>query len=206
MQRIVAVQGGVKCYSQGPLQVLTNENRTCPFCEVKHRLRQHGSYPRLALFSDQPNCRLMIWRLYCPYARQTLSLLPDFCLPRRQQGPAVLAVFLFALVFLNRTLAEAMRSARFDLRQDLARPDLEVVSLHSKAQSLRDAFQQRLDKLKAYLSGFHPRIEQAPAGVRGAHQRAAEVINLMRIGFQSTTDAFIHHGRIFHRTFELGLC
>ena len=206
MQRIVAVDGGVKSYCADPLQVLTAENCCCAFCKTKHRMRRNGRYRRWAIFPGRGNVRICVWRLYCPYARHTLSLLPDFCLPRRQHGPATLAVFLFALVLENRTLAEALILARFDLRRDLARGDVEVASVHSVAQSLRNGFEQKMKSLRTYLCRLHPRMEEAPAGVRGRHQRMAEVMQLLVKGFASLAEALIWHGPRFHLAFKMGLC
>jgi len=103
LQRVCQAENGVKSYLDNPRSLLTEENRRCPFCKNGHRLRRHGTYERQALFPDPEDPRsIPIQRLLCARKGKTVSLLPDFCLPRRQHGPSILGLFLQAKVVSER--------------------------------------------------------------------------------------------------------
>ncbi|MEM7202550.1 MAG: DUF6431 domain-containing protein [Planctomycetota bacterium] len=95
MQKLLPVCGGLKAYVASPEMLVSERSRKCPFCRDKHRLRLHGHYHRHVLVpGDQAPERVPVRRLLCTRVRKTVSLLPDFCLPRRQHGPAILGTFL----------------------------------------------------------------------------------------------------------------
>ena len=140
MQRVCAVSGGVNASQADPECLITPETSSCLFCDDGHRLRRHGWYERQAVFPDPEVPRkVAVVRLLCARTGQTISLLPDFCLARRQHGPAVLALFLEAFV-RGRALLEALRSVRQDAPS------------HGVAQSLRDGLLRQAAKIRAYLA------------------------------------------------------
>jgi len=70
---------------------------------------------------------IVVHRLYCPREGKTLSLLPDFCVPRRQHSAVVLGYFLLFLS-LGCGLVGSLRRVRGEAPS------------HSVAQHLRDGF------------------------------------------------------------------
>jgi len=189
MQRLCRVAGGVKCYLEAPGCLVGKDTRECPFCTVGHALRLHGWYWRWALLPDpEPPRRIPVRRLYCPYARRTVSLLPDFCMPRRQHGPAILGLFL--QVFLAGTgLLEALRKVRQD------------VHCHSVAQLLRNGFLKRTVKIRAYLAQRHRRVIEPPQQIPKDRWDVAELFFGLVAGFKSPDAAFISHTIPFHQGF-----
>ena len=133
--------GTVHEYIASPSSVLTNENRRCPICPDGHPLRSHGHYFRTVILLGGQTERFMVLRLLCAVARRTISLFPNFCIPRRQHGPAVLGLFLEALVLTGLTLVAAMK---------VARPD--APSNHSLPQSLLGGFMARKDGTRTLLT------------------------------------------------------
>ncbi len=141
--------------------------------------------------------RIPVLRLLCPRTGKTVSLLPDFCLPRRQTGPAILAVFLYALVFKGLSLCASLLEARRDLTSETTH--------HAQAQAMRDRFIKRLPKLRAYLARIHDRITEASREIPKKHRDMATVILWMQQVQPDPRKAFIHHGRIFHKHCQEGL-
>jgi hypothetical protein len=194
MQRLCAVPGGVKTYLASPGMLATPESRRCPFCPDGHRLRLHGAYLRHALFPDPAvPARIPVLRLLCARTGRTVSLLPDFCLPRRQHGPAILGAFLVAWAVSGRPLLDALRSVR---RESPG---------HSVAQSLLRSFLGRLHALRSYLAARRPRLPDPPREIPAPRRHAAAVVLALLEGFGEAAKAFIHHGRAFHERFALAL-
>ena len=191
MQKVCRAEGGVKSYLENSRCLLTDENRRCPFCPDSHRLRIHGTYDRQALFPEGIAARLVIHRLRCARTGRTVSLLPDFCLPRRQHGPSILGLFLDALVSGAGQLEALMRF----------RPD---ATQHSTARSLLQGFLKRATKIRTYLASLRPRIVDPPRSLPGHHGLALLVHGLL-YGFKDPVPAFTDHGRGFHRRFQVGL-
>jgi hypothetical protein len=190
MQRVCPVAGGIKAYLEDPQCVATAENRRCPFCPRSHRLRHHGRYHRHALLPGRTDSeRIAVLRFLCPFVGRTVSLLPDFCLPRRQHGPEILGLFLAAYL-KGQGLFRALQSAR---------PDAPG---HAVAQSLRDGFSQRRPKFHAYLG---PCSTAPPPGVPRDRIPMALVFFRLVDGFASAARAFVRHGVGFHRRFGDGL-
>ena len=194
MQRIVRVAGGIKTYLSSPTCLVNSETRRCPFCPDGHRLRIHGWYHRFALLpGSQEACRIAVLRLLCPRQGRTVSLLPDFCLPRRQHGPGLLGLFLAALLN-GSSLLKALQRARSG-----GAPG------HSVAQVLLKAFLARRHHLQAYLAGLRTRaVEVAPAVPEARRPLAQLVLGLLE-GFPDVISAFEHHARHFHHRFQIGL-
>jgi len=185
--------GGVKCYLEEPDCLVGKDTRGCPFCGVDHALRLHGWYWRWMLLPDpEKPRRIPVRRLYCPHARRTVSLLPDFCLPRRQHGPAILALFL--KVFLaGAGLLQALRTVR------------RAAPCHAVAQSLRDGFLKRADKIRAYLAQRHRRAIEVPQQIPKDRRRPAELFFGLVAGFKNPDAAFVFHTVPFHQSFGEGL-
>ena len=193
MQRVCHVAGGIKSYLEEPNCLVCDQTRECPFCADAHRLELHGWYERWALFPDpQQPVRLPIRRLYCPAAGQTVSLLPDFCLPRRQHGPAILGGFLKA-VLDGADLLKALRHVRAE------------TAWHSVAQSLRDGFLRRQVKIRAYAARLHRRVVELPEQVPRSQRTLAELFFGLVEGFKSPATAFVFHTPHFHERFADGL-
>ena len=194
MQRVCPVAGGVKAYLADPGCLVTDATRVCPFCDDRHRLHLHDWYERWALLPDpEEPVRIPVRRLLCPGVGRTVSLLPDFCLPKRQHGPALLGRFLHAVAVLGTPLLHALRRVREDAPG------------HSVAQSLRDGFLARAVLLRAYLAGLRPRPPPVPSKVPARlRELAALVLGLVRRG-RDPAVAFVHHARAFHAAFGTGI-
>jgi hypothetical protein len=194
MQKLCGVRGGVNAYLSDPDCLVTDETLVCPFCPDGHRLRRHGFYERWAILpAPEAPHRIPVRRLLCPVVGQTVSLLPDFCLPRRQHGPEILGVFLHARAVLGLTLVAALRRAR---------PD---ASGHSVGQALITGFLLRAERIRAYLATLRPRSPRLPSGIpRPLRQLASLVLGLVH----RTRDpgrAFLVHGQTFFARFGVGL-
>jgi hypothetical protein len=131
-------------------------------------------------------------RLCCAVTGKTVSLLPDFCLPRRQHGPGILGIFLQAFIS-GHTLLESMRQARAD-----------VVG-HSVPQSLVRGFLSRGHPLRAYLAARSPRQPPVPPAMPAQRRILALLVQGLLDGFDSAVHAFELHGRLFHHRFGLSL-
>jgi len=131
-------------------------------------------------------------RLFCCRFGQTVSLLPDFCLPGRQHGPAIAGRFFQALV-KGGTLTVALLVSRGK------------VPSHSVAQDLYRGLLRKSDLIRLYLSGVHPRAVEPPAGIRGRSRRLYSLVVGLLTGFGDEVKAFSFHARRFHRCFQTGL-
>lgn len=193
MQRVCAVRGGVKAYLLDSDCLLTGETCWCPFCPDRHCLRRHGYYHRWAIFPGEDHwVRIPVVRLLCGVTGQTVSLLPDFCLPRRQYGPAVLGIFLHALGLLGLPTLAAFCVA------------VPGSTARSTAQALRDAFLRNAQHVRSFLCAIHPRHVPAPvATAPGRRELAALVIGLTAPS-PCPGGAFVRHGAPFHARFHTG--
>jgi hypothetical protein len=142
----------------------------------------------------EEDTRIEVLRLYCPAQKRTVSLLPDFCIPRRQHGPAVLAGFLLGLLFEGLTLLGALRKVR---------PTAEH---HSVAQSILRGFVKRVDKLASYLSRVTPQAPELPELPQQSRRHLAQRVLWLSAGWHDLAAALVHHGRGFHLQSGLGLC
>ena len=194
MQKIVPAGESVDTYLASPGAVVTQEHLICPWCTARHRLRRHGTYRRTAILVGGRTLVVPVVRLLCPHAGATVSLLPDFCLPGRQHGPAVLGVFLEALVLLGLSLAKAMRRAR---------PDAPVG--HSLPQSLLAGFRKRLPVILTWLASQRARAPSAP---QGTGRWPVELRTAVQCLLGSSSDpgaAFTAAGLQLHRRHGVGL-
>ena len=193
MQRICSVAGGIKSYLAAPDGLLTEETQRCPFCTLAHRLRRHGGYGRWAIFPDPESpYRISVLRLLCAVTGQTVSLLPDFCLPFRQHGPDILGPFLWGVAIEGLSLSAALGRLRRESR-------------HSVAWHLWRGFDHRATELQAYVAGCRVRAPTVPSTVAPSRRAVAQrVLSLVADG-TDVAAAFRHHGRLFHRRFGLAL-
>ena len=194
MQKVLRVQGGLKAYGATPDMLLATPGaRECPFCSDRHRLRRHGHYRRFALLpGEQEPVRVPIRRLLCARTGKTVSFLPDFCLPRRQHGPAIVGTFLSRYAE-GESLLAALR---------VARPDAPG---HSVAQSLRKGFLARAGPIRAYLARLRARALEPPLSTCGRRREVAALLVGLRLGFVAAADAFVHHGVDLHAMAQIGL-
>jgi len=193
MQRLCPVALGIKEYRAAPAAAVTPDSRRCPFCSDRHPLRIHGCYRRFALLPDPDEPHLIpVMRLLCSRTGKTVSLLPEFCTPRRQHGPAILARFLSAWVS-GAGLLPALRSVRRD------------VAGHSVAQSLFRGFRDRIATIKVYLAGIRPCGAGTPPTVPESRRPIADVFFALIADARDAVTAFLHHGVALHNRFHLGI-
>ena len=174
--------------------LVSDQTRRCPICAEPHPLQLHGWYDRYGLFPHpEKDARIAVRRLRCVETGRTVSLLPDFCIPKRQHGPAILGPFLIAVILQVIALLVAIRRLR------------PRVDCHSVAQSLLGGFVRRDRQLRVYLSQRLSRIPEAPPSVPVRRRPMAELLLALQQGAGDVASAFIQHGRAFHRCFQLGL-
>jgi hypothetical protein len=192
MQRVLALAGGIKSYLASPDCLFSDETRCCPFCDDPHPLRVHGWYERYVILPPTEGTeQIPVRRLLCARVGRTVSLLPDFCLPRRQHGAGVLGLFLHG------------RVAGLSLLAALCRARGECGPWHSVAQSLERGFLAREDRIRAYLSRLRARLREP--GRAGPQRRLCSLVLGLVGEASSVVAAFVHHGRQFHDQFQLGL-
>lgn len=194
MQKIARVAVSVDSYIASPLQILTETLRICPCCPEEHRLWRHGSYERTVILPRGEIRTIPVIRLICRHTGVTISLLPDFCLPRRQHGPGVLGIFLEALVFGGRTLMQAMRRAR---------PD--APACHSLPQSLLAGFRHRLHKIRAWLFSRQVRAPDPPITPRPWPLEVATTVSALLSLGPDPAEAFTCASRSLHDCQRVGL-
>ncbi len=194
LQKIIAIRVSVHEYIALPQVLLTEDLRVCPFCPDGHRLRSHGIYLRFAIVEQGAEHRIPVLRLLCARQGRTLSLLPDFCLPGRQHGPAVLGVFLETLILGGLTLTGAMRRAR---------PD--TPSGHSLPQSLLRGFVRRLPPIRAWLASRRHRFPDLAAPPRPRQIEWVQTVAALLEAGEDVGAAFVTSGRRFHAATGLGL-
>lgn len=194
IQKLCPCADGVKGYVRDPGALRTGKSLQCPFCPDGHRLRRHGHYWRTAIEPDPQGVeRIAIQRLLCPATGRTVSLLPAFCIPRRQHGAAVLAGFVDGLVRGGLGLHAALRAVRAGALE------------HSTAQALLRGFRRRLHPLRAYLASVHARAQLPAADVPAAVRDLAPVVLDLLYGHPDLATALLVHATSFHESFHLGL-
>ncbi len=194
MQRMCKFSGSVKSYLEDPVCLLNTDTRACPFCSSHHSLWRHGWYSRWILLPDPADPeRIPILRLLCHSTGKTVSLLPDFCLPRRQHSPVFLAYFLKGIVVMGLTMVSAYKALRKE------------TPCHSTAQGLLQGFTSRSRKIQVYLARWQPRLEETTNSSPPTHKLLATLFHGLARGFPDVDQAFLHHGLHFHRKFKIGL-
>lgn len=193
VQKLLPVRGGLNGYLAAPDALVDEASRACPFCAEKHRLRLHGHYHRFVIVEDGRTARLPVRRLLCVHTGRTVSLLPDFCIPRRQHGPAILATFLAGYAE-GKPLLTALRAAR---------PDAPG---HSVAQSLRRGFLARGVQIRTFLASLRARALEPTPSTAGLRGEVSVLLGALCLGFVKAADAFVHHGVGLHAMQQIGLC
>jgi len=186
------VRGGLNAYVAAPEALVDESARACPFCAEPHRLRLHGHYHRRTLLPDGVAAMIPVRRLLCARVGRTVSLLPDFCIPGRQHGPAVLGKFLAGYAE-GMTLLAALRAVR---------PDAPG---HSVAQSLRRGFLARGGRIRTYLAQVRARALEPPPSTAGFRGEVRPLLAALCLGFALAAEAFAHHGVRLHTMQQIGL-
>lgn len=192
MQKLLPVRGGLNAYVAAPDALVDESSRACPFCAEKHRLRLHGHYQRRTLLQDGRTAVIPVRRLLCARVGKTVSLLPDFCIPRRQHGPAILGTFLTDYAE-GKALTAALRAAR---------PDAPG---HSVAQSLRKGFLDRGGRIRTYLAHVRARAVEPSSSAPGFRVEVRALLAALCLGFVKAAEAFVHHGVGLHAMQQIGL-
>lgn len=192
VQKLLRVHGGLNAYVAAPETLVDEPARACPFCADRHRLRLHGHYRRRLLLPDGRTEVIPVRRLLCARMRKTVSLLPDFCIPRRQHGPALVGPFLHGYAE-GLPLLAALRAVR---------PD---VPCHSVAQSLRAGFLARGGRIRTYLAQVRARAPEPPPSVAGFRGDVQALLAALCLDFTHVVDAFLHHGVGLHAAQRIGL-
>lgn len=192
VQKLLPVRGGLNAYALSPDMLVDEDARDCPFCAEKHRLRLHGHYRRQALLPDGRTEVVPVRRLLCARVGRTVSLLPDFCIPRRQHGPAILGTFLTGYA-AGKALTAALRTARSD------------ATGHSVAQSLRTGFLAHGGRIRAYLAQVRARALEPPPSAAGFRGEVRALLAELCHGFAQAAVAFVHHGIGLHTMQQIGL-
>ena len=197
MQIIVECTGGIKEYAaRGPDCVAPLESLSCPFCRPRHRLRRHGSYCRNAVTESSVH-RVAIARFLCPATGRTVSLLPDFLVPRKQHTAAVIASFLHAFAWLGLSLAIAVRIAT------------RVYPSHEKGRFWARAVASRASVVRRYITAQHVRVGPPgadwvlPAEPPRILLRA--LLGTLSAGWPDLPSAFVYHSRRLHARYRLAL-
>ncbi len=111
IQKILPVPHGIKGYlGHERTSPIPADLQLCPFCTPTHRLRCHGFYARWAITATVMR-RTWVRRLLCPATGSTVSLLPDFLVPRKLFLASVIATFLHAFIWLRHSLSIATGAA-----------------------------------------------------------------------------------------------
>lgn len=190
VQRVCRFEGEVKRYEEDPYCLLEG-HRICPFCDSRHRLRRHGLYRRWAYLpgEDEPR-RLPVVRLLCAVTGRTVSLLPEFCLPRRQHGPGVVGLFLHAWAIEGRTMGSSLEAAGLGDKS------------HALAHSFLRGFKLRQRWLRTYLAPRLRRWSVPPPDHR--HEIARDVSAILQLS-RGIVRSFVLCGRELHAMFGVGL-
>ena len=193
MQSVLPCRQGIKWYCEHPGCLVTEETRRCPYCPDGHRLSVYAWYWRWSAVPEAEAVRIKVARLRCTRVGRTVSLLPDFCLPRRIIGPAILARFLMALVTTRLSLGAALEVA------------WQVGASRTTAESLLRGFLARAPLIATFLATVGDRT---PPPLFAALPNRAPLALLVRgllSDAMSETEAFVQHARQFHVQHQLGL-
>lgn len=159
-------------------------------------MRAHGSYERWVFVLDGQAAReerIRVKRFLCVRSGQTVSLLPDFCLPRRRYGSEVVGLLLQVVSTVGASLASAF--AR--LRHELDGP--------RSAQALVGGFLARRPQLEGYAARLRQRAPELPVGLSAYRQEVARLFLPLRAGQRSGPAALRHHGLLFQGRFGQGI-
>lgn len=125
-------------------------------------------------------------RLLCAVLGRTVSLLPDFCIPKRQFGLAVFLEFLERLID-GASLRGALSAARGE------------PSGHSVAQSLVRGFLAGRAAILAYLATCARRVVEPPSRVSPRRRDLARLLAGLTAGGASRHEALCERAAGLHR-------
>ena len=194
IQRVIPIPGGSKHYRadmERKALPIPEGSDICPWCPVPHRLRKHGCYFRRALTREEVH-DLLIRRLLCPVQGKTVSLLPDFLLPRKHHTAGVIADFFHAYVLLGLTLLASVARAR------------KAFASYQKGGFWRRCFEKNLPRIRTYLAQLHPEQRREPVPV-SARSRIEPALALLLECSRSPRQAFEAHSRRMHRALGCAL-
>ena len=195
MQKIIEFAGGINRYRElsGKKSLhIPDGADMCPFCEPSHPMRRHGTYSRTAVTAGEVFC-VAVLRLLCAATGHTVSLLPDFLLPRKQHVVVVVAAFFtgWALKGLSLTASVHQATSSYPSRQ--------------KGAYWVRCFDRNLPKTRSYMASVRPR-QTPPAPSPGRlRDRVARVLDVLREGFHSLSSAFEFHSRNMHALIGVAL-
>jgi len=206
IQKITELSGTINkilCDATAGITEVPQGADLCPFCEPSHRLRRHGTYRRTAVTADAVFF-VSIQRLLCAATGKTVSLLPDFLLPRKQHVIPVVAAFFLAFALQNLSLAASMVYATT------------IYPSRQKGTHWIRCLLRNVPAVRAYLASVLPRqrIPQSEAApppsprsgfITRARARLKPLLELLRNGFRSLQDAFRFHSRNLHIRFARAL-
>lgn len=170
-----------------PSIIIAEDHRRCPFCDDGHRLNSHGHYERFVVLPDRVE-HIPVLRFLCPEAMRTVSLLPDFCLPRRQVGVAVLSVLLHGVTFLSQSIETAVHKARLPIDP-------------KTGWSLLSRFRSQIDLIGTHVGQVFGRVPELPDHVPRHDPQFHQLVAAL-LGTASPSLALISHARQFHEKFH----
>jgi hypothetical protein len=206
IQKITELSGAINkilCDAAAGMTAVPQDTDLCPFCQATHRLRRHGTYRRSAVTFDAV-LRISIQRLLCAATGRTVSLLPDFLLPRKQHVIPVVAAFFLAFALQRLALAASMAFATI------------IYPSRQKGTYWIRCLLRNAPVIMTYMASVRPRprvprSEAAPPPcprggfITRARARLALLPDLLLDGFGSLQDAFRFHSRNMHMRFARAL-
>lgn len=196
IQRLVRIEGGLKGYLAIRDPAELEGVRDCPFCEDVHRLRVHGWYERwVTVLNGEAlrNERLRVRRLLCAQTLKTVSLLPDFCIPRRQYGVEVLGYLLECFVVLKLSYLGALRRLR------------PTAERHSVVQQLIAAFLSRRSAIAGFVGTLLHRVHtEISSDMTGRRRESARLFLPLREGYVDGPAALVGHAFAFYQRCRTG--
>lgn len=82
----------------------------CPLCGRTHPLRKHGTCPRYVCDLFLVPVIIKLLRYYCPGCGHTVSILPSFCIPRKQYSAGVISLCLQLILACAVSLRQVNRA------------------------------------------------------------------------------------------------
>jgi hypothetical protein len=195
IQRIIEVPGGSETYrsfmEKGKLPAPEGAD-LCPFCRRTHPLRRHGTYSRTVV-TENETFKIDVRRFLCVSTGRTVSLLPDFLVPRKQHSCGVIISFFYAwaIAGLSISLAAGRATSAYPSRQ--------------KAQAWIRGFWRNLLDIEAYLDVAVCRKGRKSSKRRRMLRPSKEYLAfvLLRMIDESKPihHSFEFHSRCFHERF-----
>jgi hypothetical protein len=190
IQKIIQISGGIKAYLACEADPpVPPDAALCPFCAKPHRLRRHGFYTRTVVDGDAV-WDILIRRLLCATTGHTVSLLPDFLVPRKRHSLLVIATFLYAFAWTGVTLLTAVRQATRS-----------YVSYQKGAFWCR-AIRDRSAKIQQYASTLAERgptvADIAPPLDTPSRRTLRILLQPLLDGHDNLVSALVHHSTCMH--------